>query len=76
MAELGDKTQMATIMMTAHSHKPWTVFVGASLALVSITLLAVIFANLIGEYIPGTIIKKVAASGFLIIGILMFIDKV
>jgi len=76
LAELGDKTQMASIMMAAHSQKPWTVFVGASLALVSITLLAVLFANIISGFIPGPAIKKIAASGFLIIGALMLFSKV
>jgi Ca2+/H+ antiporter, TMEM165/GDT1 family len=76
LAELGDKTQMASIMMAAQSQKPWTVFFGASLALVIITLLAVIFANLMGNFIPGNAIKKLAAGGFLIIGGLMLIDKI
>jgi len=76
LAELGDKTQMASIMMAAQSQKPWTVFAGASLALVTITLLAVLFASLIGNFIPGNIIKKIAAGGFLIIGGLMLIDKI
>ncbi|MFO7728223.1 MAG: TMEM165/GDT1 family protein [Desulfonatronovibrio sp.] len=76
LAELGDKTQLASIMMAAHTRKPWTVFAGASLALVFITLLGIIFAHIIGEYMPGSILKKIAAAGFLIIGVLMFIDKI
>jgi Ca2+/H+ antiporter, TMEM165/GDT1 family len=76
LAELGDKTQMASIMMAAHSQKPWTVFVGASLALVIITLVGVLFANMISNYIPGLAIKKIAAGGFLLIGGLMLIDKI
>lgn len=76
LAELGDKTQMASIMMAAHSQKPWTVFVGASLALVIITLVGVLFANMISNYIPGQAIKKIAAGGFLLIGGLMLIDKI
>ncbi|WP_028574837.1 TMEM165/GDT1 family protein [Desulfonatronovibrio hydrogenovorans] len=76
LAELGDKTQMASVLMAAQSQKPWTVFIGASLALVSITLLAVIFANIICNYIPGEAIKKFAAIGFLVIGTLMLVDKI
>ena len=76
LAELGDKTQMASVMLVAQTQKPWTVFAGASLALVLITLAAVLFANFISCYIPVHIIKKVAAGGFLIIGLLMFMDKI
>lgn len=76
LAELGDKTQIASIMMAAHSQKPWTVFVGASLALVTITLLGVLFAGFISNYIPGPAIKKIAAGGFMVIGGLMLFDKI
>ncbi len=76
LAELGDKTQLAAIMMAAHTQKPWTVFAGASIALVIITLLAVLFANFISNYMPELVIKKIAAGGFLIIGGLMLADKI
>lgn len=76
LAELGDKTQMASVMMAAQSQKPWTVFIGASMALVSITLLAVIFASFICNYVPEQWIKKFAALGFLVIGTLMLMDRI
>lgn len=75
LAELGDKTQLACILMTAKTQKPWTVFIGSSLALVTVSFLGVMFAALICDKIPADMVKKVAAAGFVIIGGLMFFDK-
>jgi len=76
LAELGDKTQLAAILMTAKTGRPIAVFIGASLALVLVTLIGVIFAQALVKVIPGEIIKKLAAAGFVAIGVLMFMDKV
>jgi putative Ca2+/H+ antiporter (TMEM165/GDT1 family) len=75
VAELGDKTQLACVLLTSQTQKPWTVFVGASLALVLVSLLGVVFANFICNYIPAEVIKKVAATAFIAIGVLIFFDK-
>jgi putative Ca2+/H+ antiporter (TMEM165/GDT1 family) len=42
LAELGDKTQLASIMMTSKTKLPWSVFIGASLALTLVTLAGVL----------------------------------
>jgi putative Ca2+/H+ antiporter (TMEM165/GDT1 family) len=42
LAELGDKTQVSTLLMTAESHAPWIVFAGAATALISTSLLGVL----------------------------------
>lgn len=41
LAEIGDKTQVSTLLMSAEFHQPWTVFLGAGAALVVTTLLGV-----------------------------------
>ncbi|MFO7817242.1 MAG: TMEM165/GDT1 family protein [Thermodesulfobacteriota bacterium] len=76
LAELGDKTQLACILLAAQTKNPWTVFIGASLALVSVTMLGVVFASLVCNYVPGEMIKKIASVGFIILGVLMFADKI
>ncbi|MDJ0531876.1 MAG: TMEM165/GDT1 family protein [Xenococcaceae cyanobacterium MO_207.B15] len=42
LAEMGDKTQLVTLLMSAESQSPWIVFLGAAMALVSTSLLGVI----------------------------------
>jgi putative Ca2+/H+ antiporter (TMEM165/GDT1 family) len=42
LAELGDKTQVTTLLMAAESHSPWVVFAGAGSALVTTSFLGVL----------------------------------
>ncbi len=75
VAELGDKTQLACILMTAKTQKPLTVFLGSAAALVLVSALGVVFASIICDYVPTHVVKKVAAVGFVIMGILIYFDK-
>ena len=75
LAEMGDKTQLAAMTMAAESKKPWAVFVGAALALASVSALGVLVGSVIGNYIPLIWIKRVAALAFIVIGILILLDK-
>jgi Ca2+/H+ antiporter, TMEM165/GDT1 family len=75
VAELGDKTQLAVISMTANSSKIWSVFLGASLALVCVTLLGVLFGGIITQYVPTEWLQRIVAASFIIIGILMLLGK-
>ena len=75
LAELGDKTQLATIMMTSKTKLPWSVFTGASLALCLVTLVGVLFGEGLIAVIPQHILKKGAAFVFVIIGVWMFFSK-
>jgi len=74
VAELGDKTQLACVLTAADSRKPWVVFAGASLALVATSLLGVIFAEFICNFISPDIIKKIAAAAFVLMGVLIYLD--
>lgn len=76
VAELGDKTQLACMLMTAKTQKPWTVFLGSSLALVLVSFLGVMFAQFVCQYISPELIKKIAAVGFILMGCLIFFDKI
>ena len=69
IAELGDKTQIATLMLSAESGKPIIVFLGSSLALISSSIVGV----LIGKWLS----KKISPSNFaLFTGALMIIISV
>jgi putative Ca2+/H+ antiporter (TMEM165/GDT1 family) len=75
LAEVGDKTQLATIMMTSKTKLPLSVFTGASLALCLVTLAGVLFGEGLIAVIPQNILKKVAALAFIAIGVWMFVGK-
>jgi Ca2+/H+ antiporter, TMEM165/GDT1 family len=75
LAEMGDKTQLAAMTMAADSKKPWAVFIGASLALVAVSALGVLVGSLIGDYVPLVWVKRVAATAFIVIGVLMLFGK-
>ena len=69
IAELGDKTQIATLMLSAESGKPFIVFLGSSLALISSSLVGV----LIGKWLS----KKISPRKFsFITGLLMLIISI
>ncbi|HEX7296299.1 MAG TPA: TMEM165/GDT1 family protein [Pyrinomonadaceae bacterium] len=75
LAEMGDKTQLAAMTMSAQTKKPWAVFLGASLALAAVSALGVIVGATLGNYIPLEWIKRIAAVAFIVIGVLMLLDK-
>ena len=75
LAELGDKTQLAIITMTASTESKVAVFLGASLALVFVSLLAVLFGGLLSQYIPAEWLQRIVAIAFIVIGVLMLIGK-
>ena len=75
LAEMGDKTQLAAMTMSAQTKKPWAVFIGSSLALAAVSALGVIVGGVIGEYVPLEWVKRGAAVAFIIIGVLMLAGK-
>jgi len=75
VAELGDKTQLACVLTAADSRNPWVVFVGSALALVATSLLGVVFAEFICNFVSPAVIKKVAAVAFVVMGVLIYFDK-
>ena len=52
LAELGDKTQLATLMLSAQSGKPLIIFTGAALALITTSLLGVLIGQWISNNLP------------------------
>jgi Ca2+/H+ antiporter, TMEM165/GDT1 family len=75
LAEMGDKTQLAAMTMSAQTKKPWAVFLGASLALAAVSALGVIVGATLGNYLPLEWIKRIAAIAFIVIGVLMLLNK-
>ncbi|MEN3039493.1 MAG: TMEM165/GDT1 family protein [Candidatus Kryptonium sp.] len=76
LAELGDKTQLAVLTLSAESKKPVSVFIGAIVAFGLITLLGAFLGSVITKFVPEHIIEKIAAIAFIVIGVLMFLEKI
>ncbi len=75
LAEMGDKTQLAALSMTADTKAPLSVLAGACLALCLATLLGVLGGNLLTLYVSEDFIKKAAGLAFLVIGGLILLGK-
>ncbi len=52
LAELADKTQLATLMLSAQSGRPLIIFIGAALALITTSLLGVLIGRWIANNLP------------------------
>ncbi len=66
-AEIGDKTQIAILLMTAESHNPWIVFAGAGSALIATSLLGVLLGRWLASRIDPRTLERVA--GGILLGI-------
>lgn len=69
LAELGDKTQLATVLFSADSgHSKLLVFFAAAAALVLSTAVAVGLGTLAERYLTAVPLKLIAGIGFIAIG--------
>lgn len=75
LAELGDKTQLTTMMLAAQSDSATAVFVGAAAALVLSALLGVVFGEAITRVVPQQYIHMGAGVAFIGLGLLLVIGK-
>jgi putative Ca2+/H+ antiporter (TMEM165/GDT1 family) len=75
LAEMGDKTQLAAMTMAAQSKRPWAVFIGSALALTAVSAIGVVVGSVVGNYFPLVWIKRAAAIAFIVIGVLILLDK-
>ena len=78
LAELGDKTQLATLMLSAQSGRPIIIFTAAALALISTSLLGVLVGQWIANNLPRQRFTLVSGIIMLSLGIYLvtqgFID--
>ena len=75
LAELGDKTQLATMTLAAENRTFWPVFAGAASALVLTSLIGVMAGGALSRLIPAHYLSTAAAIGFIVIGILMLMGR-
>jgi len=73
LAELGDKTQLAALLLSAESGRPVLVFVGASLALISSSLVGVLLGRWLSRVLPPQQLERLA--GILMIGLGLWLGR-
>lgn len=73
LAELGDKTQLAAFALTGKSGKPLSVFLGASAALVLVTLLGVAAGGLLKKVVPEKAMEIGSALLFIAVGAFLLV---
>ena len=75
LAELGDKTQLATVLFASEDGKSkWMVFFAAAAALTLSTAAAVLAGAAADRFVSALPLKLIAGAGFILIGILMVIE--
>jgi len=74
LAEIGDKTQLSTLLMSAESHSPWVVFIGSAAALITTSLLGVLLGSWIATRLSPKTIEKSAGVMLLVISLMLFWD--
>ncbi|MBW4505369.1 MAG: TMEM165/GDT1 family protein [Scytonematopsis contorta HA4267-MV1] len=74
LAEIGDKTQLSTLLMSAESHSPWVVFFGSAAALITTSLLGVLLGSWIACRLSPKTVEKAAGVMLLFISIMLFWD--
>jgi len=75
LAELGDKTMLATVTLAADND--WVgVWIGSTLGMVAADALAILVGAIAGKHLPERLIQIVAAASFLVFGIFILIDGI
>ena len=76
LAEIGDKTQLATMLFASEEKaNPWLIFAASALALAVAAGLGVLVGSQIQRFISPRTLKIVAGAGFIIIGLWTMLSK-
>jgi putative Ca2+/H+ antiporter (TMEM165/GDT1 family) len=76
VAELGDKTQLATILYASDaSHPRWTVFAASAAALVLTSAIGVLAGSFVSAHVDERLIRWIAGVGFIAVGAWVLIDR-
>ncbi len=74
LAELGDKTQLATMALGSSSGRPLMVFLGSTTALLLASLLGVMVGESLASMAPPAWLHLAAGIGFLIQGVRLLLE--
>ena len=76
LAEIGDKTQLATMLFSADREtNKWMVFAGSSVALVIAAAIGVLVGAQLERFVRPQTLKLIAGAGFIIIGLWTMLSR-
>jgi len=75
VAELGDKTQLAALSLSAGSSSKWSVFAGSALALVATSAIAVAAGEAVSRFVSPLTLRRIAGVVFVAMGLLFLFRK-
>ncbi|MEW6621950.1 MAG: TMEM165/GDT1 family protein [Bacillota bacterium] len=68
IAEMGDKTQLATVALAAKYHSLWWVLIGTTLGMMISNIIGILIGVVLGKKIPDKTVKLVSAAIFILFG--------
>jgi putative Ca2+/H+ antiporter (TMEM165/GDT1 family) len=76
VAELGDKTQLATLLYASNaSHPKLTIFAASAAALVATSAIAVLAGSVVADYVDPKVMRWVAGLGFVAVGVWILLAR-
>ena len=75
LAEIGDKTQLATLTLAAGNASRWTVLCASATALVATSIIAVLLGDTVARLVSPHVLRRVAGVVFVVLGVLFFLTK-
>ncbi len=76
LAEIGDKTQLATFALTAKYGAPVQIWIGATLSIVLVNIFGIVIGNVLKNYLPERIINYLSGVVFILFGAITFISLI
>jgi putative Ca2+/H+ antiporter (TMEM165/GDT1 family) len=74
-AEIGDKTQVATVMLAARFDSLWQVVMGTTIGMMLANAPVVWFGDAIAKRIPLGVVRKIAAAAFAVLGVFALVTS-
>ena len=75
LAEIGDKTQLATFSIAGGTGSRWSVFLGSALALIAASALAVLLGDALARLVPPVWIRRASGAAFLAGGVFLLASR-
>ena len=75
VAEVGDKTQLATLTFAAGARSRWMVFAASALALVAASAIAVLAGEVVSRLMSPAVLRRAAGVVFIVLGVMYLVGR-